>query len=390
MAERLSRKELYDLIWSEPTKTLAARFGISDVALKKTCERAAIPTPDRGYWAKRDAGKETFKPALPARQPGMDDEVTVAAGRSYWGHSWTEDEHLRDTPKTPEFPEPLASVREIIAKAIGHVSVPSKVTNWHPAINRLLVEDEKRRQEQLHDPYPYSWNAPLFDSPLERRRLRILNALFFATAKLKGKPAITGREGRQIGISFHQQHICIKLDKVERARKETGSTSKKSEDHLCLSIVRGYGSDSAIKSWQDDNDGKLEAKLTDAAIEIVLAAEVQYREGVIREYEWRVKRKAELEQEVIRRRIEAERAEKERLRKLEQARVDRLLQDAAAFRRAEDIRNYVRLIRTAAEPSINSTEELERWSSWALAVADRIDPAVGGKFLSAMQDHTGR
>lgn len=44
MAERLSRKELYDLIWSQPTKTLASRFGISDVALKKTCERAEIPT----------------------------------------------------------------------------------------------------------------------------------------------------------------------------------------------------------------------------------------------------------------------------------------------------------------------------------------------------------
>ena len=35
MAERLNRKELYDLVWSEPMKTLSARFGISDVALKR-------------------------------------------------------------------------------------------------------------------------------------------------------------------------------------------------------------------------------------------------------------------------------------------------------------------------------------------------------------------
>jgi hypothetical protein len=52
MAERLSRKALYDLVWSEPIKTLAARFGISDVGLKKTCARAAIPTPERGFSAK--------------------------------------------------------------------------------------------------------------------------------------------------------------------------------------------------------------------------------------------------------------------------------------------------------------------------------------------------
>ena len=55
MTERLNRKELYDLVWSEPMKTLSARFGISDVALKKACVRVGIPTPERGYWARKDA-----------------------------------------------------------------------------------------------------------------------------------------------------------------------------------------------------------------------------------------------------------------------------------------------------------------------------------------------
>jgi hypothetical protein len=31
-------------------------------------------------------------------------------------------------------------------------------------------------------------------------------------------------------------------------------------------------------------------------------------------------------------------------------------------------------------------DDLERWSKWALAQADRIDPAIGGAFLKAMQD----
>ena len=34
MSERLTRKALYDLVWSEPMMTLATRFKISDVALK--------------------------------------------------------------------------------------------------------------------------------------------------------------------------------------------------------------------------------------------------------------------------------------------------------------------------------------------------------------------
>src|ERR1700691_5618632 len=53
MAKRLSRKELYELVWSEPLKSLAPRFGISDVALRKTCARAEIPRPALGNWAKK-------------------------------------------------------------------------------------------------------------------------------------------------------------------------------------------------------------------------------------------------------------------------------------------------------------------------------------------------
>jgi hypothetical protein len=65
MSERLSRQELYDLAWSEPLRSLSARFGISDVALKETCAKAQIPTPKRGYWAGKDAGKNVSKTSLP-------------------------------------------------------------------------------------------------------------------------------------------------------------------------------------------------------------------------------------------------------------------------------------------------------------------------------------
>lgn len=53
MAERLTRKALYDLVWSEPMLTFSARFHISNVALEKTCGRAGIPTPERRYWVKK-------------------------------------------------------------------------------------------------------------------------------------------------------------------------------------------------------------------------------------------------------------------------------------------------------------------------------------------------
>jgi hypothetical protein len=45
MAHRLTRGELYDLVWSHPTQRVAKQFGISDVGLAEACRRAKIPVP---------------------------------------------------------------------------------------------------------------------------------------------------------------------------------------------------------------------------------------------------------------------------------------------------------------------------------------------------------
>jgi hypothetical protein len=52
--------------------------------------------------------------------------------------------------------------------------------------------------------------------------------------------------------------------------------------------------------------------MTEIAVQIILTAEVQYREGTVRSYEWRVQRKAEMEEEERERKRQAERAERER------------------------------------------------------------------------------
>jgi len=61
----LSRKELYDLVWSEPMMRLARRYGISDVGLAKICRKCNIPRPPRGYWAKKQVGKAPRQIRLP-------------------------------------------------------------------------------------------------------------------------------------------------------------------------------------------------------------------------------------------------------------------------------------------------------------------------------------
>lgn len=48
---RVSREELYELVWSTPMVTASRRYGLSDNGLRKICKKLDVPTPPRGYWA---------------------------------------------------------------------------------------------------------------------------------------------------------------------------------------------------------------------------------------------------------------------------------------------------------------------------------------------------
>lgn len=74
----VSREELYIQVWSKPMMRLAAEYGVTGTALKKTCTRHQIPTPPLGYWAKLEHGKSTTKPSLPKVADPRLDQVRIA------------------------------------------------------------------------------------------------------------------------------------------------------------------------------------------------------------------------------------------------------------------------------------------------------------------------
>jgi hypothetical protein len=56
---------------------LAPEYGVSDVALARTCRKLQIPMPGRGYWAKLAAGKRVrSRPPLP-QIPNVGPEIGV-------------------------------------------------------------------------------------------------------------------------------------------------------------------------------------------------------------------------------------------------------------------------------------------------------------------------
>src|SRR5260370_3780502 len=65
----------------------------------------------------------------------------------YGYRRWTREELTRPTPP-PEFDARIEAVRERIAKIVRALTVPRNVRVWHPAIQRLLTDDEARREKQ--------------------------------------------------------------------------------------------------------------------------------------------------------------------------------------------------------------------------------------------------
>lgn len=373
VTKRIEREALYDLVWSEPVRTVAARFQISDVALKKACQRASIPTPDRGYWAKREAGKSVTKVALPPRAPGHSNVVTFGHS-SYWYPNWTAEELAAPLPPEPKFPEPIDAVRARVERAVGKVKSTTKVTSWHPAIRKLLEKDEDRRRKAASSPYGFSWDEPVFTTEVEQRRLRILNALFLAVGRFNGKVTVRGREARDLSITFDRQHVVVGLD-LEQARRKPGPANLLAP--LRFSILKGFGSAEVRASWVDETSTPLEDQLTSIAVELVVDAEVQLREGALHHHRWRAEQKARLEREEEERRLEAIRKEAERREQEQRERLEALFRAADDYRRAEDIRGFVaKLTQRMGEAESRRTAAFDQWAAWAREEANRIDPSM--------------
>lgn len=60
-----NREELYEKVWSMPVVKVAKEYGVSDVAIAKTCRKLQVPVPGRGYWAKKAHGYIVPRKPLP-------------------------------------------------------------------------------------------------------------------------------------------------------------------------------------------------------------------------------------------------------------------------------------------------------------------------------------
>ena len=272
----LSRAALYDLVWTEPVRTLAERFEVSDVWLRKCCVAANIPTPDRGHWAKLRAGKPVVRTPLPPRAPGQSDHVSVSRPTyGYWANSDPAAVLARPPPQPPVFDEPIETVRARAVRLVGEVVWRRDLKSPHPLIATLLADDEVRRRRDTDAPWRLRRSGPLFDSPFERRRLKVLNSLFLGLARAGATPWINDDEARKVGFVVGDTRVTLSLDYPDAKPDRDGRYATRAgfADVLNLSIA------ASGQTWADTAEEALEVHLTEVAVQILVAGEARLRSG---------------------------------------------------------------------------------------------------------------
>jgi hypothetical protein len=365
--ESYTRQQLHDLVWSGPMRDVAKKLGLSDNGLRKHCMKAFVPLPSQGHWNRVKAGQTVKTKPLPARPPGVSNTVSIGQ----WDYHLHEKRLLEVEPIPPAFEELIDSLRERVSRNLGQVAASKNLSPPHAAFRRQVEDDARRSTES-------TWHTPLFNSPFEKRRLRILQGLFYGLSRLDCSVDVRGREVRDIHVTVGQQYIKIEIDRVQSRR----SNDDKPRERLKFSIIGQRGE---RMSWIDTDEQPLEAQLSTIATEIIVAGELQYREHQVWLYDDAVRRREKLKQEAIRREIEREKAERERIIKLEAARLKRLTDSSENYHRAHTIRAFVSSVIEASDDKADPGR-VQRWKEWALSQADKIDPIATGTIWDDVSD----
>lgn len=172
---KLTRDELYAAVWKTPMVRLAQQYGITGNGLAKICDRADVPYPPRGYWAKHAAGKAVTSTPLPKTKIANYEIV------------------IRPTPlpapavELPALREDVRRDFEAAREKAATVTVQVRLVRPHPIIAQWLAEHEERKQRarRERDPSMKRLYDPGDFSDTDRRLHRVLDT-FFKAIEIQG------------------------------------------------------------------------------------------------------------------------------------------------------------------------------------------------------------
>jgi hypothetical protein len=263
----------------------------------------------------------------------------------------------------------------------NYINVPDKLYSPHPFV-AFTKQCLKMGNSDNYSHLSIS-NKKCLDVRISKgnidRAMRIYDALIKALEK-RGFDISLNESNRTTSVSVLGEDLEIRLEepsnKVERELTQEEKKKLFQNDWIydryryipsgkLVFRINEY-IDGIRKSWSDGKKHRLEDLLNSFIIGLIGAAEqekVKRLEREQKEREWR-------EQE------EARRRKAEEIQKAKE-KVERLLREAQAWQKAQQVRTYIEAVKQAAIQKhgyINTGSELDNWLKWATQQADRLDP----------------
>lgn len=376
--KKLTRAQLYELVWSKAMTRIAADFGLSDNGLRKICKRYNVPYPPRGYWAKLEAGKPTKRTRLP--QPDKEEDIRIAPSGVVLG------------------PRPdITGAKPVLEKIVVRPS--TSLVNAHPLVtataraleraDKAIGERKKVRERNRLLGRP-SFSDLYLSKDFEDRLRVVPDGKGLACLVSPGQRVralliwdTILRTGEASGLSFSVADGttiegfggCAKISMFEIVTKNERTPEQFFRDDLLtgtLRIVCG-GADCPTIRVTDEKGKPLEDQLHGLITKIVkaLAGMKERRDARLQREEenrrrWEEQRRAE-EARQEQRRIAAEDAAQERARR------DQLAKEADNWAQAQRIRDYIAAV-AQSDTYRPNPEGSDKWLRWAQGVADSLDP----------------
>jgi len=381
MTVELTREELFEQVWERPMTKVAADYGISDVGLKKICDKHRIPVPGRGYWAKKSAGKKVKKAHFRLVDDPDINRIVVYGSP------------MEKLPARVKKARETAKKRE--ARPENKVEVTPVPEVFHPRVERTRKKLEKAKPserglltvsgEGLFDLEVGSENAA--------RVVAFLNALVSA-AEDRGYQVIKGNRGLVFFVDEEPQDFKI-VEDVKRTKHRPTEAERAAMDKWERRRARDWNSVSwesrpTIPEWDYEPTGRLQVIINDSLyqhdglrrtfgdgktqrietlINSILEAFATWSAAIKAKRIEDERRKREWEEE------ERRREEQRRIDGLEGKRVEALLNIIERRQREQQIVELVSAVQSKLDAGkYEDPESVQEWIDWAKDYAERVDP----------------
>ena len=372
----LTRKQIYDMLWTDGIGKTEQALGLKYLELKEICEAFDIPRPSSGYWTSLRLGRVTEKKAL---TPSKDDSVLINS------NDYIKKKIQRDKPTKVE---PLKDVKgkyntRILPPEGGDIKPPYKVPDVLYAKDPLILDTiAKLRESHFRNTNPWNaknpfkckadkWLSMRVSKELEDRAIRIY-ATVIKAAESKGYEVKIVKEGSQ-DYQNCTTFIVIRGHKIQTYLREATKQGVAILKFECDEYEHHYSSSYDRCAAQDTKYTKLEDKIEH--IINVLEEIADNRDE--RERQRKLEEERKRQEEERKRQEEEERKRLQALKDAELEKVKELIFKADRLKISKIIREYIEEFKLyMQEQGISDEMTMENEIEWMKKKADFIDPFV--------------